>query len=1131
MPKKEISLTEKERKTLLIDYATRFNEMGFKVVPLELTPDLYDNLTAPYDDKERCKKIYKGTEGMGYKKALMDISDLHNVSRMGWNKPIDYTIDIIRNKNISGLAVEGGSSLRIDDDTYKGEVSSEVKEMMKELEREAQVVIMSGDGKHYFFKEMEFERKKLCNNMIEILNGISYVNEYPYHNPKVIFRSKELTDVPERFIEYYKTETTKYSKKLKKYKPLAGVSEINIKKFEEISLWNITNEHVTEVINNLDESFRVGKRWFLPHQCLLGGVCQDDEHLKKTLDDWSKIPTSEHMLCQINKEYDWEKNNKKWKMIVRKKSLHKYPNILIKACNETNTEVQMKNFPKVMTNVKYIDLHKYGDKVKSVHRYMEPDELKGDNDVFIVSGLGTGKTSSVLDYLKSSKEPFIFVVHLKNLIWDINHNLKQKGLKVRTYEANNIENEYNKDNKKGEKTNWILSYNSLHKFVEEIECEEEDDNKKIMTSKSFEDYTIILDEFKSSREYLFTANTFKNTRKHCIVTLDNMFKTAKKMILMDGNMLDDDIDYYKMSRKEGMDYKILTTKFKKFDKVEAIQVSEYDEMKKRIINESIWSKFGTYVCCNTRDIMSDLQNEIRGHIKKTISDDNPEFTEKDRRKLVQIHEVNKVEVMDKYDLRGLKNIDKLQKYLCERIMYIGSDTDRSRWEYSGNVNQKWKRKIIITSPCIIEGVNYEPEGPINTYCITSFARTLTSDQKVQQLCRNRNCATLFYYINHKINPERIIMTGMPVHSCLDDCRKYYNNAFFGGHMPNKITSKSKEMGEINEELKNRNMDDFTTCDSRFNKVLMNILYRQDVQMLNYEYYYVKNLKRLGFYVYQSYRKESKKTFNGGDVLEFLKSRDIMMKKELEEFEIYEDDSKFYEKVGELVLKDKKEKVEDLFETIHNRDERPNEELPREEEWNNRKKYYFKRVPHNLMDEYAIKYKDILMNGLSCKVDMEKPATKEKDVVLEHNKVVAFMMNQKHLEGMLETTMTEDSPLMAYKSCYQEMWKTKKILKDYLGVENVNEFEYMDTGKIEETIIKIKEDDAKNYFNMYEIEDTKENKKKLEMIEEYNRAIERGEKPKVRRPRNVTRVPAKEISKKKMIEVIKKKLEGIWISKK
>ena len=45
-----------------------------------------------------------------------------------------------------------------------------------------------------------------------------------------------------------------------------------------------------------------------------------------------------------------------------------------------------------------------------------------------------------------------------------------------------------------------------------------------------------------------------------------------------------------------------------------------DEGRDQILHESIYSKYGVYVCCNTRDLMYDqLHMEVEGYIKDRLS--------------------------------------------------------------------------------------------------------------------------------------------------------------------------------------------------------------------------------------------------------------------------------------------------------------------------------------------------------------------------------------------------------------------------------------------------------------------------------------------------------------------------------
>eukprot|EP00960_Hanusia_phi_P065689 766183-Hanusia_phi.AAC.1 len=895
--------------------------------------------------------------------------------------------------------------------------------------------------------------------MIEVINGITFCNEYPYSKPYAEFRSDVLGEVPDSFRLYYekclnekgnKNKEKDDEKEIKQLKERESQNDIYIKKFEEIARWDIELDHVSKILDNTPEEYLVGERWFTPLMCILPYIEENVEEYIEKIDNWSKKPTKAQCLaeqsCDRNKEYNEIENQEKYEMVIRCKTLNRYPNTMVKIVNEGRDGIenkQIRSFNKFININSFINLRKYGSRVKTVREYVDAEDIEGPKDIFIVASLGSGKTSAVIKYLKRSKRPFIFVVHLKNLIADIKDHLKEEGIKVKSYDCENFNKTYWNDDGN---TNWIVSYNSLHKIAER-EINNVNREATYMT-RSFEDYTVILDEFKSSIEYLYTASTFGKTRIRCIYTLKEIFRTSKKMVLMDGNMSDDEINVYNKWRKEGMDYVILNSTMRNFGGKEAIQIREYEEMKNLIKKEAMYTPAGCYVCCNLREPMYDLYNEVIGHIKDQL---------------------NVMKGCEKERLKRVHGKDDLERYLTERVMYIASDTDRLRSEYSGNVNKKWKNKVIITTPSIVEGISYVSETPIITYCISLLGRTLTPPMKCQQLCRSRNCYMLVFYIDYKLTPHNMIYLGMPVHKSVEDCCKTYDfTDITSSYNLNKIQLKSKEICEINEDMMNRMQE--RVWASEDNDILMKIIYKQDIQLLCYEYYYIKYLKRLGFKVIRNYEKEVraikkddelKRCYSKHDVMKFLKSRDMLMEKEMKELGIAEDmDEKTYDKtVGKLALTHTQELHEKVYDSIDMEVEKgTNSYTPTiQEQYTNRIRFYLRMVPTDEMKNYfKMKYKTMLLGREGYKHDIDKAATKVEDPLDMHNKIIAFLMNQCYLENVLNKIIRKDNPLNYYKSVYTDMYMVKRLIREGLGHNEVEKMGYLDTRKISEEEIEISE---------------------------------------------------------------------------
>jgi hypothetical protein len=63
-----------------------------------------------------------------------------------------------------------------------------------------------------------------------------------------------------------------------------------------------------------------------------------------------------------------------------------------------------------------------------------------------------------------------------------------------------------------------------------------------------------------------------------------------------------------------------------------------------------------------------------------------------------------------------------------------------------NVNEEWEGNVSLFSPSIVQGLDYNPPNPLNTYCFVFGDTTLNPIQISQQIARNRNPKNIYIYI-------------------------------------------------------------------------------------------------------------------------------------------------------------------------------------------------------------------------------------------------------------------------------------------------------------------------------------------------------------------------------------------------
>lgn len=147
------------------------------------------------------------------------------------------------------------------------------------------------------------------------------------------------------------------------------------------------------------------------------------------------------------------------------------------------------------------------------------------DSVFCRSATGTGKTTSLINWLKSTGEQFIYIANRCTLLADVYKNMRAAGLSVKHYE---------KDADTIKPTDSIITtFESLHKL-----------RALKPTAGVITGYhTVIMDEFQALQSQ-FASPYIVNYNKF-IVAFINMLKNAKKFIAIDGHLCNDSVKIFK----------------------------------------------------------------------------------------------------------------------------------------------------------------------------------------------------------------------------------------------------------------------------------------------------------------------------------------------------------------------------------------------------------------------------------------------------------------------------------------------------------------------------------------------------------------------------------------------------------
>lgn len=389
-------------------------------------------------------------------------------------------------------------------------------------------------------------------------------------------------------------------------------------------------------------------------------------------------------------------------------------------------------------DVEYIDV-----------KYLEEDIYKTENRIMVVnSGVCTAKTTSLFNYAINNKIPIISIVHLKNLGGNQEYNFNDKCKKK--HNGNITEYERYKgimyDDKKGLKgimrTNSIFTtINNLTKILKTkyettINYKNPYDlDVKWNVKDNISNYLIFLDEGGRQIHNLYRSQTLAKVRKETIYDLKCIIENSKKVVASDGTIDDLTIDYFNQFKDKAKYYinsrKSYNNPFKFYHSLGLSTMGVFENEMIKLLDAKKWFM----IACNT-----------------------------------------KCEAV--YYRTFLLNTKKI---LLEDIVFYTADDGN---EVVKNATNEWKNKVIIFSPSIVEGVDFQPDEPIAVFSIINGCNTINAEQIKQQICRAR-----------KISIVHICV-------CKLENKKYYENADeIHNDLMKNINNFEKNMFYI--ELKNK----------------------------------------------------------------------------------------------------------------------------------------------------------------------------------------------------------------------------------------------------------------------------------------------------------------------------------------
>jgi hypothetical protein len=469
-----------------------------------------------------------------------------------------------------------------------------------------------------------------------------------------------------------------------------------------LSDWNINNENIEWLFFGLNKSFLIEtKKW------LLITTIARKYGLYELWDKWSKSAGAPY--------YDLQNNLKKWHMIDNKKTLINinyltYLHNIDKTPIQCNTEL-VKLFYGLTSKTGSIK-----NKLPFIERiYNEYTPLNDNNKKrfnisietkYLNTDLYKNVNNQVVLLIKSglgtgkTYTTFTFIIENNYKLLSISHSISL------------VESQFD-----GLKTRASQLGKSTPVYTYKDPLERFPDNASVITTidslvstvakmANINEYYIYIDEIHRVLEYLISSDTLGTKRDNTYYTLIEIVKKCKGLIGTDGHITDCVFSFCDMIQKDT--YAVVNT-YKSFNNVPVHMTSNKHntlvKMKKLIDNKKVFT-----CCCNTK--------------KDTV------FIK-----------------------------DFLLKNGVERNFIKIYTSDESTPVH--NVNIEWHDKYIVYSPKIVEGVDRTSLEPEFVFAFYDGIFTLTPEQVMQQLFRNRNILEIWLLITNDKNIKQ--------YSDLQDC--------------------------------------------------------------------------------------------------------------------------------------------------------------------------------------------------------------------------------------------------------------------------------------------------------------------------------------------------------------------------
>ena len=301
-----------------------------------------------------------------------------------------------------------------------------------------------------------------------------------------------------------------------------------------------------------------------------------------------------------------------------------------------------------------------------------------------------------------------------------------------------------------------------------------------------EDYIIFLDEIHSVLVYLARSPTLSAERARIWALLVRILRNCKQILATDNDITDTEIDFLLNTIGHQKRYEFCINSYKSYAGVRATEIPT----------------------------MTGMLTEMYRHLC-----DGENFTAcfNERKQAEQVVEELKAR--------------------CEKD---GMDTERFRLFTSKegvritDIDAQWDGCCVFYSPVIVSGRDYNPDMAITTFSFTRGTHTLSPEESVQQLARNRHMKQLFFHLENVAAVTPRFKTEDDIKTCFRRERVAMKGMRAYHEVCNKQVSACGDACEIGDNV--------------FTEVVCQVELRRHLMESSFKHHFTRILEQTGFQV-------------------------------------------------------------------------------------------------------------------------------------------------------------------------------------------------------------------------------------------------------------------------------------------